>query len=181
MIARSSGFGVLIKSILSHVACQASPSSLSSHRSSITVEQPRILKGVKCAWMIIVEGFSFRFVLIWFVLSGLIFFLFERFVSACVYVSLYIFGPPPNEKFIVLIFVNQREEMFRLKEEKNMDCFFKEFKMRIDNNKNKTRKWIEWIKNAPSASNMRGMSKCFSATSNAVFKFSNGLSFDNRP
>lgn len=33
--------------------------------------------------------------------------------------------------------------------------------------------------NSPSGSNMRGMSKYFSATSNAVFKFSNGLSFDN--
>lgn len=31
----------------------------------------------------------------------------------------------------------------------------------------------------PSGSNMRGISRYFSATSNAVFKFCSGLSFDN--
>lgn len=33
---------------------------------------------------------------------------------------------------------------------------------------------------SPSGSNMRGISRCFSATSKAVFKFSNGLSYNLR-
>lgn len=64
-----------------------------------------------------------------------------------------------------IVFMNKRNVVW--KKEKNLDCF----KMKNANE----------MRDSPSGSNILGISKYFSATSNAVFKFSNGLSFDNLP